>query len=129
MQVLYKLLGFNNTDTLLDLGVTSSLFAMHIQDFIVSPTSQTVPIEEDAEFRCQHDSADILRWRVNGSLISLSNRPDGVQFGVADPVITLTIPAFLEYNGTEVVCVAQFDSGSPDQESNPPAILFVSGNL
>ena len=102
----------------------SLLFLILEGAFIESPTSQNVSIGEDAVFRCQHDSADTIRWRVNGVLVSRSSPPTGVHEDADGLVDTLTITGSLEYNGTEVVCVAQFDSGSPDQESTP-AYLHV----
>lgn len=44
-------------------------------------------------------------------------------------VYTLTIPARLKYNGTEVVCVAIFFGGSPPQTQTPPAILTVLAGM
>ena len=76
-------------------------------------------------FRCQHSTADTIRWRINGSLVSRSNRPDGVGFDADGFVEILTITGRLDYNGTVVECVARFDSGSPDEVSNPPALLIV----
>ena len=40
-------------------------------------------------------------------------------------VYTLTIPAELQYNGTEVECVAFFINGSPTEESPPATLLFT----
>ena len=39
---------------------------------------------------------------------------------------TLTIPATLEYNGTDVVCVALFDDGSPSEETPPVSLLVIT---
>ena len=94
--------------------------------FIEMPTSQSVSIGQDAEFRCQHSSADTIRWRVNSSLVSRSNAPDGVGLDTDDLLDILTITGRLDYNGTVVECVARFDNGSPEQVSNP-ALLIVTG--
>ena len=41
---------------------------------------------------------------------------------------TLTIVAGPQYNGTEIVCVAKFDDGNPD-EMTPPVILQGIGHI
>ena len=92
--------------------------------FIESPISQNISIGQPAAFRCEHSSADTIRWRFNGSLISLSNLPNGVGLDADGFVEILTITVRLDYNGTVVQSVARFDSGLPDQVS-PPALLIV----
>ena len=71
----------------------------------------------EAEFRCRHETADTIRWRVNGSLVRRSEPPPGVSSSTINNVDMLTVIARVEYNNTEVVCVAQFDSGVADEES------------
>ena len=97
--------------------------------FIEAPTSQNVLIGQDAAFRCQHSTADTIRWRINGSLVSRSNIPDGVGLDADGLVEILTITGRLDYNGTEVECVARFDNGSPELVSNPPALLIVTAGM
>ena len=77
-----------------------------------------------AVFRCQHSSADIIRWRVNGSLISTRNAdPDmHVDRDSSGREILRIIPRTVDVY--VVVCVAQFDSGSPDV---PSAIAYLTG--
>ena len=97
--------------------------------FHEAPVSVEVPVGSEAVFRCRHSTADNIRWRVNGTLISGRNPPPDITPGVEDgtPVDTLTIVARLDYNGTTIVCVAQFDDGSSDETSQPPAVLRVQG--
>ena len=69
-----------------------------------------------------------ISWQINGS--SLRLYPDVVDGFVWESngtrVDTLTIPAIPQYNGTEVVCVANFFDGSPN-EVTPPAHLIITG--
>ena len=39
----------------------------------------------------------------------------------------LSIVARREYNTTVVECVAEFDDGTPDETSEPPALLHIIG--
>ena len=83
-------------------------------------------IGAEAVFRCQHPTASIILWRVNGSLVGWNSPPDitpGITCDNGNLVDTLTITARLEYNGTVVVCVAVFYDGSPDEQTEP-ALLF-----
>lgn len=43
-------------------------------------------------------------------------------------VQTLTVEARPEYNGTEIVCVARFDDGSPDEFTSPAFLQGVYCN-
>ena len=87
-------------------------------------------IGAEAVFRCQHSTADIIGWSVNGSLVGRRPPPD-ISLGLVDDingnlVDTLTISARPEYNGTEVVCVARFDNGSPDEQTKPAILLGIA---
>ena len=96
-----------------------------IGEFIEIPTSQTVSVGEVAEFRCSHSTADIIRWRVNGTLVSLSRPPPDITLAInSEFVHILTIIGRPIYNGTEVVGVARFDDNSPDETTNPEAMLI-----
>ena len=92
-------------------------------DFLEIPTSQTVSLGEMAEFRCRHDTADILVWRVNGSLISQANPPPDITIEFISGGSKLTIVGRSEYDGTEVIGVARYFSSYPDESTYPPAIL------
>ena len=60
---------------------------------------------------------------VNGSLISFSNPPPDITTEFISGDSKLTIVGRPKYNGIEVVGVARFFSSSPDESTNPPAIL------
>ena len=84
-------------------------------------------MNREAVFRCRHSTADTIRWRLDGVLISGSNPPPDVTPSSdrdedGNLVQILTIVASQQYNGSEVVCVARFDDGSPN-ESTLPATL------
>ena len=82
-------------------------------------------VGEVAEFRCSHPTADIIRWRVNGTLVSLGRSPPDITLSVNSELVhILTIIGRPIYNGTEVVGVARFDDGSPDETTNPEAMLI-----
>ena len=89
-----------------------------------------VPVGSEAVFRCTHSTADSIRWRIDGTFVGRSPPPDITPDVIIEGgtlVDTLTIVARLDYNGTTIVCVAQFDDGSPDETSQPPAVLRVQG--
>lgn len=95
------------------------------------PATQNVPAGDTAVYRCSHDTADIIRWRVNGSLIGRNPPPDVTPSTVTDEngnlVGTLTIVAHLEYNQTKIVCVARFDDGSPEENANSVLLIIHQG--
>ena len=84
---------------------------------------------ETAVFSCRHLTALIILWRVNGSLVGRTPPPDitpGTTRDDGDNLVdTLSIAALREYNGTEVVCVAKFDDGSPDEETFPAELIGI----
>ena len=92
------------------------LYEGNFLEFIRSPISQDVPPGTNAEFTCQHSTADIIRWTVNGSLIGQNTSPD-IRTASGDGVNILTITARPQYNGTVVKCVAKFDNGRQDELS------------
>ena len=88
------------------------------------PASQNVVSGQVAEFMCSHPSADTIRWKVNGSLVSLRSRPVGVSIPFDQNDHILTILGVFEYNSTSVQCIAQFDSGASDQVTT---LVFLQG--
>ena len=95
----------------------------------MEPASQEKAVGEHAIFRCRYVSADSLtiRWRVNGVFVGRSPPPDITPDTERDVngnlVDILTIRVSKEYNGTEVVCVAQFDNETLPNKSTHPARL------
>ena len=89
--------------------------------------SQYVSIGETAEFRCQHTTADSIRWKVNGRLVGQNNRPTGITLDINDEsgsvVNILRIMGLPQYNGTEVVGKAIFFDNSPAEDTSPAAVL------
>lgn len=83
-------------------------------------------------FRCLHTNADVIRWKRDGQLIGTSF-PPGITPGTYRDgnnylVQTLTVEARPEYNGTEIVCVARFDDGSPEEFTSPAFLQGVYCN-
>ena len=78
-------------------------------------------------FRCQHPTADIIRWRINGTLIGRNPPPYVIPITIRDEDNTLVdiliIVARVEYSGTVVECVARFDDGTPDEQTEPAVLL------
>ena len=98
-------------------------------EFIEYPSNITLPFGTVAVFRCRHSTANGIIWMVN-ELSEYDFPEDIVPDSIIDHngtrVFTLTIPARLQYNGTEVVCVAIFlDGPVPRTLSTPPVILTV----
>ena len=97
--------------------------------FIETPSSITVEfvsgVDRTVEFRCQHDRADAIIWKLNGSsirdydgIMGSSIREDGIL------VDTLSIPVIPAYNRSEVVCSALVDGSFVD---TPAAVLTITG--
>ena len=95
--------------------------------FVEVPVNQEVPMGAEATFRCQHPTADTIRWRVNGSLVGRSTPPDiapqTIRKDNGNLVGTLSITARPEYNRTMVVGVARFDDGTPDEQTQPAMLI------
>ena len=97
--------------------------------FTEIPVSVNISVGETAEFRCRHSTADILIWRVNGSLISQANPPPGITTELIRGGSKLTIVGRPDFDGSEVVGVARYYfSVSPDESTYPPAILRGMSN-
>ena len=102
--------------------------------FIQFPMSVDVQPESSggiAVFFCQHDTAQIITWQVNETMLSnidasnitacTSPIPNG-------PLLhTLKIPSERQYNNTEIVCLALFLDGS--QTGTPAVYLTLQGTL
>ena len=86
------------------------------------PVSQTVSLGEMAEFRCRHDSANAILWKVNGSLINNPQSDITIESISGSGGSKLTIVGQPKFDGVDVVCVAFFFDSAPN-ETNPPAIL------
>ena len=78
-------------------------------------------------FRCQHDQADGIIWKLNGSpsrdydgVVDSSVRENGIR------VDTLTVPVIPAYNRSEVVCTAIVDGSFVD---TPAAVLTITGKF
>ena len=101
--------------------------------FDLAPVSQEVAIRTEAVFRCQHSTAFIVLWRVNGSLVGRNPLPDitpgTTRDDIGNLVDTLSITARPNYNRTEVVCVARFDDGSPDEQTHPAALIGTTSHI
>ena len=96
--------------------------------FTEIPVSVNISVGEAAEFRCRHSTADVVGWRVNGSLISQVNPPHGITTEFISGSSKLTIVGRPDFDGIEVVGVARFFSASPEESTYPPAILRGMSN-
>ena len=93
--------------------------------FTVTPSSITVGVNNVAVFRCQHQSAQSISWRVNGSSVSGNTdiTPSTNRAQDGSLTYTLMILARPTYNGTEVECIALFLDSQP--EVSPTATLII----
>ena len=104
-------------------------FTRLIVGFSEIPSNITLLIgsDEEAIFRCSHESVGVdVAWLINGTFIQNVQLPDVVIAFVNEngtKVHTLSIPARSEYNGTEVVCIANFVDALP--ERSPSVILIL----
>ena len=94
--------------------------------FIEVPQSVTVNSGGQAQFRCEHPSADGYVWLVNGT--SLRNLPHNVLMNLrVENEVLLLGQALPEYNLTSVQCVATFTNRLPVQSF--AATLTVQGEI
>ena len=101
--------------------------------FTEPPFSLMVTPGTRATFRCRHESADVIGWRVNGTSIGQVGNPDfipgTIRRGDGSLVHILTIVARPEYNDTDIVCVAAFIHQESPLELSPAVTLTVfAGN-
>ena len=85
-------------------------------------------------FSCQHKIAHVIAWTLNGSLINEKNLSTGIKLGMTldengHVVRTLTIKALINYNETEVECLAIFAHNSMPDERTPPVKLLIQGKF
>ena len=100
-----------------------------ILDFMEYPKSQVVEYNEEAVFRCRHESSDTIGWSVNK--LPSGQFPDITPGSINENgtmVHTLTIPGRSDHSGKEVVCVAfmlRNRTSRPNTEETPPVNLTV----
>jgi len=100
-------------------------------EIVTSPESVVVFTGSEAEFTCGIRNAAIITWRVNGTFLSqldpsLRADLDSDHETVGDiDLLTLTILARAEYNGTVVQCVASVPGGEFRESGN--ATLMIQG--
>ena len=105
-----------------DVNFNFSIMCYVAVNFTQVPSSQEVFVDELAEFHCRHPTAIFMTWAINGSASTLSDIVSSTTIGDDGSLMgTLTIPARLEYNGTEVQCVAVIDGSRLEQ--SPVALL------
>ena len=87
--------------------------------------------QENATFHCRYLLADVISWRVNGTLLNTAatfSNISAISFAGVNGVSThiLSIGTLLVYNGTTIECVAVFIDGSSPQYT-APVPLFIQG--
>ena len=91
----------------------------------MEPQSRNVTVGEDVVFQCEHSSAAILGWKINGTL--LNDQPD-LENDFIDTTTgrlhILTVTALAKYNSTPIQCLTASES-----ETTDPVILQIQGQL
>ena len=97
--------------------------------FTEPPYSMMVTVGTRATFRCRHETADVIGWRVNGTSIGQVGNPDfipgTIRRGDGSLVHILTVVVHPEYNDTVITCVAAFLRQEVPLELSPPVTLTV----
>ena len=101
--------------------------------FTESPYSMMVTVGTRATFRCRHETADVIGWRVNGTSIGQVGNPDfipgTIRRGDGSLVHILTVVVHPEYNDTIITCVAAFlRQELPLELSSPVTLTVFEGN-
>ena len=97
--------------------------------FTEVPYSLMVTPGTRATFRCRHETADVIGWRVNGTSVGQVGNPDFIPGTIrredGSLVHILTVVVSPEYNDTEIVCVAAFIHQELPLELTPVVTLIV----
>ena len=97
--------------------------------FIEPPFSMMVTPGTRATFRCRHETANVIGWRINGTSIGQLGNPDfipgTIRHSDGSLVHILTVVVRPEYNDTDIVCVAAFIRQELPLEFSPPVTLTV----
>ena len=105
--------------------VNSSVYVVSDGRFIQSPVSLTIVANTMAVFQCQHSTADVIVWNINGSY--LRDIPDAVFQTIGHgSTYYLTVVGCPEYNQTVVECVAVF-IGNILRQVTSSAIMMIQG--
>ena len=92
--------------------------------FLISPGSLNVTLDTVAVFQCQHPTAHVINWKINGSI--LRDLPEGFSTDRSDDrVFSLNIKALVKYNQTVIQCAAFFVD-SPSEESEH-SLMMIQG--
>ena len=102
------------------------LYEHCILAFTETPSSLVVGVGLNATFRCSHQNARFIGWKVNDSDLETAAFPNITENEVTNQMSILTVLALAEYNGTVIVCEALLRNGSLVPTS--PALLLVQGN-
>ena len=97
--------------------------------FVVEPLSLNVTVGEEVVFQCEHSSAAIIAWQINGTL--LNDQPE-LENDFIDTTTgrlhTLTVNALAKYNTTSIQCEPLFTSsnGQGSNEATDPVVLQMT---
>ena len=123
-------LHYANLIAILVILIVLKLYTMsYILGFVQTPSPQNVSAGEIATFQCQHSTADLSTWKLNGTLLNSYTPPNtsvvNSLLSNGDFVSRLVITALTHYNTTQIVCVAIFTSGI--EVESTPAVLLIQG--
>ena len=93
-----------------------------ITGFTKRPIDRTVAEGVEVVFTCQHPTAHIIGWKLNGRPLldaSFENVSATTTSVAGDILNELTIAALHQYNLTQIECVASFFDDSEMMESGP----------
>ena len=97
--------------------------------FTEPPFSMMVTPGTRATFRCRHETANVIGWRINGTSIGQLGNPDfipgTIRHSDGSLVHILTVVVHPEYNDTDIVCVAAFIRQELPLELSPIVTLTV----
>ena len=116
---------------ILFLGLALILNSKSVEEsgFTEVPSSLMVTPGIMATFRCRHETADVIGWRVNGTSVGQVGNPDFIPGTLRREdgflVHILTVVVSPEYNDTEIVCVAAFIHQELPLELTPVVTLTV----
>lgn len=100
--------------------------------FTTIPLAKNVSAGERVVFQCQHETADGIGWKLNGTLLNTFNPANVTATGLPLPngnvIYNLILTALPRYNNTTIECIATFlNQEAPT--STEPVLLLIQGML
>ena len=98
-------------------------------EFLETPSSLTVAMGEKFSFMCRHSHAAGIYWTINGTRVNQLNKShiNASVHSIGSEWFLVVVNISMEYNATEVRCVAEFHEPSVIKETSSPGTVYIQG--